>query len=165
VAANLGTQLLTLKFSRSDETEADLVGWSWPRARLPTPTPRSACGKKMGQASQAAQVGLASLSTHPSGPDRIRELQANVPKVPQAWISRFDTEPLQPNLPSTLMQGPLAGLRFAAKDNIDALGLPTTAACPALPTSPPRTPRWCKNCSMLVHRWSARPTWTSSPAA
>ena len=43
----------------------------------------------------------------------------------QAWISRFDT-PL-----TTRKEGALAGLRFAVKDNIDALGLPTTAACPA----------------------------------
>jgi allophanate hydrolase len=44
---------------------------------------------------------------------------------PHAWISRFPT-PLQ-----TVANGPLAGLSFAAKDNIDAHGLPTTAACPA----------------------------------
>ena len=50
--------------------------------------------------------------------------------APQAWISRFD-KPL-----STGAQGPLAGLRFAAKDNIDALGLPTTAACPAFSYHP-----------------------------
>ena len=34
----------------------------------------------MGQASGGAG-GPSFLSTHPSGPDRIRELQANVPKV------------------------------------------------------------------------------------
>jgi allophanate hydrolase len=44
---------------------------------------------------------------------------------PHAWISRFPT-PLQ-----TVTGGPLAGLSFAVKDNIDAYGLPTTAACPA----------------------------------
>ncbi|WP_294769645.1 allophanate hydrolase [uncultured Rhodoferax sp.] len=32
--------------------------------------------------------------------------------------------------------GPLAGLRFAAKDNIDVLGLPLTAACPAFSRQP-----------------------------
>ncbi len=51
--------------------------------------------------------------------------------APQAWISRFDA-PV-----STVSQGPLAGLRFAAKDNIDALGLPTTAACAAFSYQPP----------------------------
>lgn len=50
--------------------------------------------------------------------------------APQAWISRFDS-PL-----AGAAGGPLAGLRFAAKDNIDALGLPTTAGCPAFAYSP-----------------------------
>lgn len=63
------------------------------------------------------------------------EAGANLPSTlpvfaQQAWISRFDT------LLSSGAQGPLAGLRFAAKDNIDALGLPTTAACPAFSYQP-----------------------------
>ncbi|MEP6789960.1 MAG: allophanate hydrolase [Ramlibacter sp.] len=49
-----------------------------------------------------------------------------------AWISRFD-RPL-----STQAEGPLAGLAFAAKDNIDAAGLPTTAGCPAFAYQPAR---------------------------
>jgi allophanate hydrolase len=32
--------------------------------------------------------------------------------------------------------GPLSGLAFAVKDNIDALGMPTTAACPAFAYTP-----------------------------
>lgn len=48
----------------------------------------------------------------------------------QAWISRLDS-PLQ-----TSETGPLAGLSFAVKDNIDALGLPTTAACPRFSFKP-----------------------------
>jgi allophanate hydrolase len=50
--------------------------------------------------------------------------------APQAWISRFDA-PL-----ALASAGPLAGLRFAAKDNIDVAGLPTTAACPAFAYPP-----------------------------
>lgn len=44
-------------------------------------------------------------------------------RAPQAWITRFAT-PLAGS-----SNGPLAGLRFAIKDNIDAQGHPTTAAC------------------------------------
>jgi allophanate hydrolase len=47
-----------------------------------------------------------------------------------AWILRL------PSPISTCASGPLAGLRFAVKDNIDAAGLPTTAACPAFAFTP-----------------------------
>ncbi|MCW5650985.1 MAG: allophanate hydrolase [Ramlibacter sp.] len=50
--------------------------------------------------------------------------------APQAWISRADP-PLR-----GAVGGALAGLTFAAKDNIDAAGLPTTAACPAFSYTP-----------------------------
>ena len=45
--------------------------------------------------------------------------------APQAWITHF-SEPVV--LSST---GALAGLRFAVKDNIEVVGYPVTAACPA----------------------------------
>ncbi len=45
--------------------------------------------------------------------------------APQAWISRCEP-PLR-----THAHGPLAGLSFAVKDNMDVAGMPTTAACPA----------------------------------
>jgi len=54
-----------------------------------------------------------SAGRHPSG------------LAPEAWITRLD-----PPLAGS-GSGPLAGLRFAAKDNIDAAGVLTTAACPA----------------------------------
>ena len=80
-AAGLGAQLLTLKFSRSDETDADLVGLELAARAGYRPDASVSLWQKMGKASGSQQAGLAFLSTHPSGPDRIRELQQNVPKV------------------------------------------------------------------------------------
>jgi allophanate hydrolase len=50
--------------------------------------------------------------------------------APQAWIHKPET-PLIGDA-----QGPLAGLRFAVKDNIDVAGWPTTAACPSFAYTP-----------------------------
>src|SRR6187551_724858 len=46
-----------------------------------------------------------------------------------------EAEALSAKDPATL---PLFGVPVAVKDNIDALGLPTTAACPAFSYSPTR---------------------------
>jgi len=47
-----------------------------------------------------------------------------------AWIHKAP-EPVR-----VASEGPLAGLRFAVKDNIDAAGMPTTAGCPAFAYQP-----------------------------
>jgi allophanate hydrolase len=49
-----------------------------------------------------------------------------------AWITRLE-RPIADPLGAT---GPLAGLRFAIKDNIDLAGVPTTAACPGFAHTP-----------------------------
>lgn len=79
VAADLGTQLLSLKFSREDETEADLVGLELAARAAFDPQASVSLWTKMTQT--AGSRGLEFLSTHPSGPNRIRELAANIPKV------------------------------------------------------------------------------------
>lgn len=79
VAADLGTQLLSLKFSREDESEADLVGLELAARSAYQPQASVSLWEKMSAASGGA--GFDFLSTHPSGPNRIRELQTNVPKV------------------------------------------------------------------------------------
>ena len=81
MAANLGTQLLTLKFSRGDESDADLVGLELAARAGYNPEAAVSLWQKMGNATGSKQGGLAFLSTHPSGPERIRELESNVPKV------------------------------------------------------------------------------------
>ena len=47
-----------------------------------------------------------------------------------AWICRFESDL------SLHVEGPLSGLRFAIKDNIDVQGVVTTAACPAFAAAP-----------------------------
>ena len=80
VAANVGTQLLTLRFSREDETDADLVGLELAARGGYNPQAAVSLWQKMAQAGGGA-AGPSFLSTHPSGPERIQHLQANVPKV------------------------------------------------------------------------------------
>ena len=81
VAANIGTQLLTLRFSREDEIDADLVGLELAARAGFNPEASISLWEKMGRAQEGSGGGPAFLSTHPSGPDRIRRLQQNVPKV------------------------------------------------------------------------------------
>jgi predicted Zn-dependent protease len=80
LAARAGTQLLTLKFSRSDETDADLVGLELAARAGYDPKASVSLWNKMAKVSQS-QGGLGFLSTHPSGPERITRLEANLPKV------------------------------------------------------------------------------------
>jgi Zn-dependent protease with chaperone function len=80
VAANVGTQLLTLKFSRTDETDADLVGLELAARAGFAPDASITLWEKMGQL-KAGKGGPGFLSTHPTGPDRIARLRENVPRV------------------------------------------------------------------------------------
>ena len=80
-AARLGGQLLSLRFSRNDESDADLVGLEIAARAGYNPQAAVALWEKMGNATGSNANGLSFLSTHPSGPERIRELQRNVPSV------------------------------------------------------------------------------------
>ena len=81
VAANLGTQLLSLKYGRDDETEADLVGLEIAARGGFKPEASVQLWKKMMAANGGGKGQLSFLSTHPSGNNRIQELEANLPKV------------------------------------------------------------------------------------
>jgi allophanate hydrolase len=52
------------------------------------------------------------------------------------WISRRPDADIAAELKAS--SGPLAGVRLAVKDNVDAAGLPTTAACPEFGYEPQR---------------------------
>ena len=77
--ADMGGQLLTLKFGREDESEADLVGMELAARAGYDPRAGVSLWNKMGQASKGAPPQF--LSTHPSGPTRIRDIEANLPRV------------------------------------------------------------------------------------
>jgi Zn-dependent protease with chaperone function len=78
-AAGVGGRLLSLKYSRDDETEADLIGLEL--AARAGYDPRSALSlwRKMEAASKGAPPAF--LSDHPSNPDRLRTIAANIPRV------------------------------------------------------------------------------------
>jgi predicted Zn-dependent protease len=77
--ADMGGQLLTLRFGRADESEADLVGLELAARSGYDPRAGVSLWEKMAAASQRSSVEL--LSTHPSGPTRISDIRANLPKV------------------------------------------------------------------------------------
>ena len=76
---SMGGQLLSLTFSRQDESEADLVGMELAARAGYDPRAGVTLWQKMTAANKGAPPQW--LSTHPSGNNRIKEIQANLPKV------------------------------------------------------------------------------------
>ncbi len=76
---NMGGQLLTLKFSREDESEADIVGMELAARAGYDPKAGVTLWQKMLGANKGAPPQF--LSTHPSGSTRIQEIEARLPKV------------------------------------------------------------------------------------
>jgi predicted Zn-dependent protease len=72
-------QLLNLKFSRDDETEADVVGLDLAARAGYDPAAGVALWRKMLAVSKGAPPQW--ISTHPASDTRIREIQAKLPKV------------------------------------------------------------------------------------
>ena len=73
-----GAGLLSLKFSREDESEADLVGMELAARAGYDPRSGVTLWQKMGAGGAGAPEFM---STHPSGQSRIAEIQANLPRV------------------------------------------------------------------------------------
>ena len=78
-AAGMGGRLLSLKYSRDDETEADLIGLELAARAGYSPQAAISLWQKMQAASKGAPPGF--LSDHPSNPDRLRVIAANIPRV------------------------------------------------------------------------------------
>ena len=87
---NMGGQLLTLKFGREDETEADLVGMDLAARAGYDPGAGVTLWQKMMSANKGAPPEF--LSTHPAGDTRIKDIQAKLPKV-QPLFERAEKPP------------------------------------------------------------------------
>lgn len=74
-----GGSLLTLKFSRGDETDADIVGLELAARAGYDPRAGVSLWQKMTAASKGAPPQW--LSTHPSGSNRAQEIQRHLPEV------------------------------------------------------------------------------------
>ncbi len=79
LAVNAGAQLLTLKFSREDESEADLVGLDLAARAGYDPRAGVTLWQKMMKAAEGAPPEF--ISTHPAGPTRVKEIEGALPKV------------------------------------------------------------------------------------
>lgn len=78
-ALNMGAQMLTLKFSREDESEADIVGMDIAARGGYDPAAGVTLWQKMMAASKGAPPQF--MSTHPAGATRIKDIEDKLGKV------------------------------------------------------------------------------------
>ncbi|KNZ33385.1 MAG: peptidase M48 [Methylibium sp. NZG] len=78
-AADMGSQLLSLKFGRDDESEADLVGLELAARAGYDPKAGVTLWQKMAAAAKGAPPAW--LSTHPAGTERIKQISKSLPAV------------------------------------------------------------------------------------
>ena len=100
--AGAGASLLSLKFGREDETEGDLVGLDLAARAGYDPRAGVILWQKMGAASKGAPPQW--MSTHPSGPNRIAEIQKHLKEVMPLYAKAKGTsvaklKPYQSNWP------------------------------------------------------------------
>ncbi|MBK6863868.1 MAG: M48 family metallopeptidase [Ideonella sp.] len=77
--ADMGGQLVTLKFGRDDESESDLIGMELAARAGYDPRSGVTLWNKMAAANKGAPPEW--LSTHPSGDSRIKDIEAALPLV------------------------------------------------------------------------------------
>ncbi len=78
-ALNMGAQILTLKFSREDESEADIVGMDLAARAGFDPAAGVTLWQKMISANKGAPPQF--MSTHPAGATRIKDIEGKLGKV------------------------------------------------------------------------------------
>ena len=100
VLGDLGGQLLTLRFSRDDESEADALGLVLAAKAGYNPRAGVTLWQKMLSANKGAPPQW--LSTHPSGESRIRDVEGRLPNVEPVYLAaakppqRFAPPPATP---------------------------------------------------------------------
>ena len=87
-----------------------------------------------GGAGVAAGTGGAGATNRAVAASLAAHLAASRPGAQPIWTQLLSTVDVAANDPA---DGPLAGLPFAVKDNLDLAGYPTTAGCPDLAGAPP----------------------------
>ncbi|MES2888483.1 MAG: M48 family metallopeptidase [Pseudomonadota bacterium] len=85
LAADLGGQLLTLKFGRDDESEADKIGLDLAARAGYNPRAGVTLWQKMSKAGGGGR-SLEWLSTHPAGTSRIQQIESNLPAVEPLYV-------------------------------------------------------------------------------
>ena len=86
-----GGSLITLKFSRDDESEADIVGLDLAARAGYDPRAGISLWKKMEAANDGAPPAW--LSTHPAGTDRIAEIERQLPRVMPLYEASKNRQP------------------------------------------------------------------------
>jgi predicted Zn-dependent protease len=99
--ADMGGQLLSLSFSRSDESEADALGLVLAAKAGYNPRAGVTLWQKMMAASKGAPPQW--LSTHPAGDTRIHDIQARLPRVEALYLQAAKAE--QRFAPPAVRQG------------------------------------------------------------
>lgn len=93
--ARQGGGLLTLKFNRDDERDADLIGMELAARAGYNPEAGITLWEKMGRAARGAPPAW--LSTHPSSEERIARIKANLKFVVPLYQRARATKPPTPN--------------------------------------------------------------------
>ena len=81
IGAQVGANLLSLKFSRDDESEADRLGLIMAASAGYDPRKGVTLWRKMTSASGSSGKPPGWLSTHPAGTDRISDIESRLPQV------------------------------------------------------------------------------------